>query len=93
MIGLTWIQNYVVDIVYRGSVRSRCASEASPEEEIEKALREAEDAGLTVSDASGHGHSTHVISGDEPHPFRVWSTPKNTDNHAKQIRRHVRRNT
>jgi hypothetical protein len=63
-----------------------------PKKEIEKALREAEDAGLTVSDASGHGHCTHVISGDQPHPFRVWSTPKNTDNHAKQIRRHIRRN-
>jgi hypothetical protein len=61
--------------------------------EIEKALREAEQAGLTVTDSSGQGRSTHVISGDRPHPFRVWSTPKNVDNHAKQIRRHIRRNT
>jgi len=61
--------------------------------EIEKALREAELAGLNVTDSSGRGHSTHVISGDQPHPFRVWSTPKNADNHAKQIRRHIRRNT
>ncbi|MDW3214108.1 MAG: hypothetical protein R8G01_08945 [Ilumatobacteraceae bacterium] len=64
-----------------------------PKKEIEKALREAEQAGLVVTDASGGGHSTHVISGDQPHPFRVWSTPKNADNHAKQIRRHIRRNT
>lgn len=56
-------------------------------------LREAEQAGLTVSDASGHGHSTHVISGGQPHPFRVWSTPRNADIHARQIRRHIRRNT
>jgi hypothetical protein len=61
--------------------------------EIEKALREAEAAGLSVTDATGHGHSTHVISGEKPHPFRVWSTPKNSDNHAKQIRRHIARNT
>lgn len=64
-----------------------------PKKEIEKALREAEQAGLIVSDSSGQGHSTHVISGDDPYPFRVWSTPKNSDNHAKQIRRHIRRNT
>ena len=64
-----------------------------PKKEIEKALREAEQAGLEVVNASGRGHSTHVISGDQPHPFRVWSTPKNADNHAKQIRRHIRRNT
>ncbi|MCP4967167.1 MAG: hypothetical protein GY926_18295 [bacterium] len=64
-----------------------------PKKEIEKALREAEQAGLVVSDASGGGHSTHVISGDQPHPFRVWSTPKNADSHAKQIRRHIRRIT
>jgi len=64
-----------------------------PKKEIEKALREAELAGLNVTDSSGHGHSAHVISGDQPHPFRVWSTPKNADNHAKQIRRHIRRNT
>jgi hypothetical protein len=64
-----------------------------PNKEIERALREAEAAGLVVSDAVGHGHSTHVISGDQPHPFRVWSTPKNAENHAKQIRRHIRRNT
>ncbi len=42
---------------------------------------------------TGQGHSTHVISGDQPYPFRVWSTPKNPDNHAKQIRRHIRRNS
>jgi nitrogen regulatory protein PII len=35
-----------------------------PKKEIEKALREAELAGLTVTDSSGHGHSTLVISGD-----------------------------
>lgn len=65
---------------------------AHPKKEVEKALREAEKAGLVVSDASGQGHSMHVISGDQPYPFRVWSTPKNPDNHAKQIRRHIRRN-
>jgi len=64
-----------------------------PKKEIEKALRQAELAGLNVTDSTGHGHSTHVISGVQPHPFRVWSTPKNADNHAKQIRRHIRRNT
>ncbi len=61
--------------------------------QIEEALQEAEAAGLTVSDAPGRGHSTHIISGDNPHPFRVWSTPKNPDNHVKQIRRHIARNT
>lgn len=35
-----------------------------PKKEIEKALREAEQAGLVVTDASGGGHSTHVLSGD-----------------------------
>lgn len=61
--------------------------------QIEKALKEAETAGLHVTDAKGKGHSTHIIDGDKPHPFRVWSTPKNPDNHAKQIRRHIARNT
>ena len=60
--------------------------------QIEEALQEAEAAGLTVTDAPGRGHSTHIISGDNPHPFLVWSTPKNPDNHVKQIRRHIARN-
>ena len=64
-----------------------------PKKEIEKALREAEQAGLAVTNASGGGRSTRVISGDQPHPFRVLSTAKNGDDHAKQIRRHIHRNT
>lgn len=63
-----------------------------PKKEVERALKEAEQSGLVVDDAVGGGHSSHVISGDNPHPFRVWSTPRNADNHAKQIRRHIRRN-
>lgn len=61
-------------------------------QQIERALKDAEVAGLSVTDATGKGHSSHIISGDKPHPFRVWPTPKNADNHAKQIRRHVGRN-
>lgn len=83
----------LVDIVYRRGYVVRVARLSHSKKEIEKALRQAEAAGLMVTDAKGHGHSSHVIAGDEPHPFRVWSTPKNVDNHAKQIRRHIRRNT
>ncbi|MDB9845562.1 hypothetical protein OAV07_01260 [Acidimicrobiales bacterium] len=39
------------------------------------------------------GVARSADSGDQPHPLRVWSTPKSADNHAKQIRRHIRRNT
>ena len=46
----------------------------------------------------GHGHWGVIwCPGDEtdrcPRPFWVWSTPKNAQNHAKQIRRYTARCT
>ena len=82
----------MVDIVYKVDTLRRCSGRRIRKRRSRRHLREAEVAGLTVTDSSGQGHSTHVISGNEPHPFRVWSTPKSADNHAKQTRRHIRRN-
>lgn len=60
---------------------------------VKKALREAEDAGLIVKanpgrSAHGWGAIYCTVCGQR---FAVWSTPRNADNHAKQIRRFQKR--
>jgi hypothetical protein len=67
-----------------------------PKKDVEEALQEAEVAGMIVED--GHGHWGVIwCPGDEDHrcprPFWVWSSPKNAQNHAKQIRRYTARCT
>lgn len=65
-----------------------------PKKEIEEALQEAEAAGMRVEDQHGHW-GVIWCPGEEgdrcPRPFWVWSTPRNVQNHAKQIRRYVAR--
>jgi hypothetical protein len=67
-----------------------------PKKEVEEALQEAEDAGMIVEDKHGHW-GVIWCPGEEsdrcPRPFWIWSTPKNVQNHAKQIRRYVARCT
>ena len=63
--------------------------------EIEAALQEAEAAGFRVESGRGHWGVMYCPSTDPgdrcPQPLWIWSTPKNVDNHAKQIRRYVAR--
>lgn len=51
---------------------------------------------MRVEDHRGHW-GVILCPGEEgdrcPQPFWVWSTPKNVQNHAKQIRRYVARCT
>jgi len=57
--------------------------------QVRKALDEADGkAGFDVVDTSAHGHSWGYVRCEECGQKRsVWSTPKNADNHASQIRR------
>lgn len=63
--------------------------------EIEAALQEAEAAGFRVESGRGHWGVMYCPSTDPDdrcaQPLWIWSTPKNVDNHAKQIRRYVTR--
>jgi hypothetical protein len=65
-----------------------------PKKDVEEALQEAEKAGMIVEDSRGHW-GVIWCPGDEhdrcPRPFWVWSSPKNVQNHAKQIRRYIAR--
>lgn len=63
--------------------------------QVRDALTDAAAAGFEVVPSDAHGHSWGYL--DCPHPdctqrFYVWSTPADADEHAKQIRRFVRRN-
>ncbi len=62
--------------------------------EVRKALDDAAAAGFLVVPTEAHGHSWGYI--DCPHAacsgrLWVWSTPASEDDHAKQIRRFIRR--
>lgn len=60
-----------------------------PKSQVRKVLDEADGrAGFDVVDTSSHGHSWGYVRCEEcGQKCSVWSTPKNADNHASQIRR------
>ncbi|MDE0179113.1 MAG: hypothetical protein OXP36_11005 [Gammaproteobacteria bacterium] len=65
-----------------------------PRKEVEKALADAESAGWTViSTSAGHRWGYMLCSEASRSGCRVsiWSTPKNSGNHAKQLRRALHR--
>jgi hypothetical protein len=62
--------------------------------EVRHALDDAVMAGLTVKESDGRGHSWGTIQcpyADCMGRMSVWSTPKDQDVHAEQIRRFIRR--
>jgi hypothetical protein len=61
-----------------------------PKKEVQEALRDAEDAGWTVTPTS-RGYRWGVATCGEGCSVSVWSTPKNPGNHAKDVRRAVER--
>ncbi|MDE2977519.1 MAG: hypothetical protein OXU63_08355 [Acidobacteriota bacterium] len=67
-----------------------------PKKEVEAAVREAEEAGWTVT-LSPRGHSWGVMKCSEASRdgCRAWvaSTPRNPGNHANDLRRKIRRCT
>jgi hypothetical protein len=65
-----------------------------PKKEVEQALSYAEDEGWKVEPKPKSGHAWgHACCPEHPGGCRVgiWSTPRNAGNHAKDIRRAVRR--
>jgi hypothetical protein len=62
-----------------------------PKKEVADALEQAEDAGLLVEEIH-RGHRWGNVTCERCHASRtVWSTPRNTGNHAKQIDRFTTR--
>lgn len=64
-----------------------------PNKEIEQAIKYAESKGWRYYSS---GHSAHAwgrllcpLADREGHSMSIWSTPKSTENHARQIRRNV----
>jgi hypothetical protein len=68
-----------------------------PKKDVEAALQEAEAEGFRVETGRGHWGVMYCPSTDPedrcPQPFWIWSSPANSTNHAKQIRRYVARCT
>jgi uncharacterized protein (UPF0335 family) len=63
-----------------------------PKQQVREVLLEATAAGFDVNDTSKRGHGWGYIGCLIcRQKFSVWSTPKNADNHASQIRRFIRR--
>lgn len=70
-----------------------------PRQQIREALDEAHrsrdddgQARFEVNDTSRHGHGWgYILCLTCKQRFPVWSTPRNADNHANQIRRFMRR--
>lgn len=64
-----------------------------PSKEIEQALKYAESKGWRYHSSGNSAHSWGRIlcplSNREGHAMSIWSTPKNAENHAKQIKRNV----
>lgn len=64
-----------------------------PNKEIEQAICYAESEGwrYQASGKSAHawGKLLCPLASREGHSMSVWSTPRNTENHAKQIKRNV----
>ena len=62
--------------------------------EVRRALDDAYTAGFVVKETDGHGHSWGYVDCPEPEcngRLYVWSTPRDVDIHARQIRRFVLR--
>ena len=64
-----------------------------PNKEIEAALREAEARGWTVQKRSGHAWAVMMCPHHERGACRasIWSTPRNAENHARQLIRVLER--
>lgn len=64
-----------------------------PSKEIEAAIQYAEKKGWRYKEAGSSAHAWGRMlcpqEDREGHSMSVWSTPRDTDNHAKQIRRNV----
>jgi len=58
--------------------------------DVEKALREAEETGCIVEQTSA-GHKWGRVITPDGRAMSIWSTPRNPENHAKQIRRFIAR--
>lgn len=78
----------------RSLYRVNMARARHPKKEIEGALRDAEAAGWTVT-ATPSGHRWGVIRCGETNrsgcQMSIWSTPRNTGIHARQVRRFIAR--
>lgn len=62
--------------------------------QVRDALDEAVAAGFEVGDTSGHGHNWgYVRCTADKQRMQVWSTPRDADTHAKQIRRFLLRHS
>ena len=61
-----------------------------PKHEVEQALRDAEAAGWSVTPTVA-GHRWGVARCGDGCSVSIWSTPQNPGDHAKDIRRAVRR--
>ena len=62
--------------------------------EVRHALNDAVAAGFLVKESGGHGHSWGYINCQYAEcmgRMSVWSTPRDQDDHAEQIRRFIRR--
>ena len=66
------------------------ASADHPDDDVDRAIQEAREAGWTFERRGGRGHAWGVLrsAGGESSVY-VWSTPRNPANHARQIRRAV----
>lgn len=64
------------------------ARRAHPKKEVERVLKYAERSGWTVTPTTA-GHRWGKAECGSGCVVSVWSTPKNPDNHGKQIRRAV----
>lgn len=64
-----------------------------PNKNIEKAIKYAESKGWRHQQTGGSAHAWGrllcPLASREGHTMSIWSTPKNPDNHAKQIKRNV----
>ncbi|NCX94248.1 MAG: hypothetical protein EBX40_06200 [Gammaproteobacteria bacterium] len=64
-----------------------------PNKELEKAVKYAESKGWRYQTPGGSAHAWGrllcPLATREGHAMSVWSTPRNPENHAKQIKRNV----
>jgi hypothetical protein len=70
----------------------RLVAVAHSQKQVRAALDDADAAGFKIVATAAHGHSWGYVDCPRcPDRFYLWSTPRNADNHAKQIRRFVQR--
>jgi replicative superfamily II helicase len=69
------------------------ARPSHPNKEIEAVVSEAENEGWTWQKVKGHAWGQILCAHHDRDGCRIsiWSTPKNAENHAKQVRRAVNR--